>query len=185
LAPERRNLTRPDLFPPHEREPPTRYNRDRNQLPVHDPHWLPAQPQSLANRPVFSMTYRQRWQARNPYSTSLILVSRHFCSKKYVNSRLSAEQPHLSTPVHVVSFGEDKAMLVTATGKRNLKTLDHIIVACHTDNALCVLDAGSGTTSERSAGLRTMSGYIPTRVGVSFSSPLLSGKWWLILRLAS
>lgn len=129
--------------------------------------------------------YLQRWQARNPYSTSLILVSRHFCSKKYVNSRLSAEQPHLSTPVHVVSFGEDKAMLVTATGKRNLKTLDHIIVACHTDNALCVLDAGSGTTSERSAGLRTMSGYIPTRVGVSFSSPLLSGKWWLILRLAS
>ena len=70
-----------------------------------------------------------------------------FCSKKYVDSilsRLSAERLHLSTPVHAVSSGEDDAMLVTATGKR--ETFDHIIFACHTDDALRILDAGSGAT---------------------------------------
>jgi len=70
-------------------------------------------------------------------------------SKKYVDSILSelpAERRHLSTPVQAVSSGEGKATLVTATGKR--ETFDHIIFACHTDDALRILDAGGGATPE-------------------------------------
>jgi len=70
-------------------------------------------------------------------------------SKKYVDtilSELPAEQLHLSTPVHAVSSGEGKSILVTATGKR--ETFDHIIFACHADDVLRILDAGSGATPE-------------------------------------
>ena len=73
----------------------------------------------------------------------------HFCSKKYVDSilaRLPAERLHLSTPVHAVTSSEDNATLVTATGKR--ETYDHIIFACHTDDALRILDGGGGATPE-------------------------------------
>ena len=45
-----------------------------------------------------------------------------------------------------VSSGEGKVTLVTATGKR--ETFDHIIFACHTDDALRILDAGGGATPE-------------------------------------
>jgi len=76
-------------------------------------------------------------------------LSPPFRSKKYVDSilaKLPAEQLHLSTPVKAVSSGEGKVTLVTATGKR--ETFDHIIFACHTDDALRILDAGSGATPE-------------------------------------
>ena len=46
--------------------------------------------------------------------------------------------------MHAVLSGEDDAILVTASGKR--ETFDHIIFACHTDDALRILDAGSGAT---------------------------------------
>jgi len=72
-----------------------------------------------------------------------------FCSKKYVDSilsRLPAERLHLSTPVRAVTSGEDSGTLVTATGKR--ETFDHIIFACHTDDALRILDGGGGATPE-------------------------------------
>jgi len=48
--------------------------------------------------------------------------------------------------VHAVSSGKDNAILVTSTGKR--ETFDHIIFACHSDDALRILDAGSGATPE-------------------------------------
>jgi predicted NAD/FAD-binding protein len=77
----------------------------------------------------------------------LILI---FCfSKKYVESILSqlpAEQLHLSTPVHAVSSGKDNTILETATGEREM--FDHIIFACHSDDALRILDTGSGATPE-------------------------------------
>jgi len=68
-------------------------------------------------------------------------------SKKYVESILSqlpSAQLHLSTPVHAVWSGEGNVILETATGKR--ETFDHIIFACHSDDALRILDAGSGAT---------------------------------------
>jgi predicted NAD/FAD-binding protein len=74
-------------------------------------------------------------------------------SKTYVESilsRLPAERLHLSTPVHAVWSGERNAILETATGKR--ESFDHIIFACHSDDALRILDAGSGATpAEREA----------------------------------
>ena len=79
----------------------------------------------------------------------LILIFCLFCSKKYVDSilsRLPAKQLHLSTPVQAVSSGETNATLVTVAGER--ETFDHIIFACHTDDALRILDAGSGATPE-------------------------------------
>ena len=95
------------------------------------------------------MDYLQRWQVSNFHRTSLILIPCLFCSKKYVDSILSrfpAKRLHLSTPVQAVSSGKNNATLATATGE--CETFDHIIFACHTDDALRILDAGSGATSE-------------------------------------
>ena len=68
-------------------------------------------------------------------------------SKKYVESILSqlpSAQLHLSTPVHAVWSSEEDIILETATGKREV--FDHIIFACHSDEALRILDAGGGAT---------------------------------------
>ena len=138
------------------------------------------------------MAYLQRWQVRYLYRPSLILVFCLSCSKKYVDSilsRLPAKQLHLSTPVQAVSSGKTNATLVTATGKR--ETFDHIIFACHTDDALRILDAGSGATPEE----RDILGefrwskhdvwlHSDESVGVIFP-PHFLGKWWLTLRLVS
>jgi hypothetical protein len=73
-------------------------------------------------------------------------VDLHY-SKKYVESILSqlpSAQLHLSTPVHAVWSGEGNVILETATGIRD--TFDHIIFGCHSDDALRILDAGSGAT---------------------------------------
>lgn len=77
------------------------------------------------------------------------LVLIFVCSTKYVESiisRLPTGHLHLSSPVHAVSSSEGKATLVTATGKR--ETFDHVIFACHSDDALRILDAGGGATPE-------------------------------------
>ena len=140
------------------------------------------------------MAYLQRWKVRNPYSTSLILIfCLFFSSKKYVDSilsRLPAERLHLSTPVHAVSSVEDNAILVTAKGKR--ETFDHTIFACHTDDALRILDAGSGATPEEREILGAFRWtkndvwlHSDTSVGVIPPPPLRSGKWWLTHRVAS
>jgi predicted NAD/FAD-binding protein len=70
-------------------------------------------------------------------------------SKNYIDSILSklpAQQLHLSTPVHAVSSGEGKAILVTASGE--CETFDHIIFACHSGDALRIVDASGGATPE-------------------------------------
>jgi predicted NAD/FAD-binding protein len=54
----------------------------------------------------------------------------------------SSAQLHLSTPVHAVWSGEGNVILETAMGKREM--FDHIIFACHPDDALHIFDAGSG-----------------------------------------
>jgi predicted NAD/FAD-binding protein len=117
--------------------------------------------------------------------------SSFFCSKKYIDSILSqlpAERLHLSTPVHSVSSGEDNATLVTDKGTR--ETFDHIIFACHTDDALRILDAGSGATPEERDILGAFSWakndvwlHCDERVGVIL--PHRSERWWLTPRLAS
>ena len=75
-----------------------------------------------------------------------------FCSKKHVDtilSKLPAEQLHLSSPVHAVSSGEGKSILMTERlWQRETFEFDHIIFACHVDDALRILDAGSGATPE-------------------------------------
>ena len=80
-------------------------------------------------------------------------VAEFVASKQYVDSvlaKLPAEQLHLSTPVHAVSSAGDGLILETATGAR--EEFDHIIFACHSDDALHILNAGSGATSaEREA----------------------------------
>ena len=83
----------------------------------------------------------------------MTLCAEFHYSKKYVESILSklpAAQLHLSTPVRAVWSGEGNAILETAAGKR--ETFDYIIFTCHSDDALRILDAGSGATpAERDA----------------------------------
>ena len=94
------------------------------------------------------MAYHQRWQVGSAVvceSTPLRANFHH--SKKYVKSiisQLPSAQLHLSTPVHAVRSGEGNLVLETTTGKR--EAFDHIIFACHSDDALRILDAGSGPT---------------------------------------
>ena len=46
--------------------------------------------------------------------------------------------------MHAVSSGEGKVILVTASGE--CETFDHIIFACHSGDALRIVDAGGGAT---------------------------------------
>ena len=57
-------------------------------------------------------------------------------------SPLPAKRLHPSMPVHAVTSGKDNVTLIIATGK--WKTFNHIIFPCHMDDALCILDGGSG-----------------------------------------
>ena len=66
--------------------------------------------------------------------------------KKYVDlilSWLPAKRLHLSTHVCAVISGKT---LVTATGKHEM--FNHIIFACHMDDALHILDRGGGAMPE-------------------------------------
>jgi len=92
--------------------------------------------------------------------------------------------------VQAVSSGEGKATLVTATGKR--ETFDHTIIACHTDDALHILDAGGGATPEEREilGVYRWSKndvwlHSDVSVSVDSLSALCLGKWCLTLRIAS
>ena len=114
------------------------------------------------------------------------------CSKKYVKSilsRLPLGQLHLSMRVRAVSQSEGKVILLTASGGH--ETFDHIIFACHVDDALRILDAGSGATSEERDILSTFQWnrndvwvHSDKDVGVHFlSSP--QTKWWRTFKLSS
>lgn len=75
------------------------------------------------------------------------LRTENYYSIKYVEailSQLPAAQLHLSTPIHAVWLGEGNTTLETATSNR--VTFDHIIFACHSDDVMRILDAGSGAT---------------------------------------
>ena len=79
---------------------------------------------------------------------------------------------------------------MTATGKP--KMFDYIIFACRADDALRILDAGSGATPEEREILGAFRWnrndiwlHSDEDVSVHFLSSLRSEKWWLTLRLAS
>jgi predicted NAD/FAD-binding protein len=115
------------------------------------------------------------------------------CSKKYVESILSklpAEQLHLSTPVHAVSSGKDDMILETTTGER--EAFDHIIFACHSDDALRILDTGDEATPEERETLGAFRWsrnevWLHSDESVGVNSPLkfAVGKWQLTFGLAA
>jgi len=151
---------------------------------------LPVQPRLHAKHWKADMAHYQRWQVRDvtrpPPRSDFFFC----CSKKYVDtilSELPAEQLHLSTPVHAVSSGEGKSILVTATGKR--ETFDHIIFACHADDVLRILNAGSGATPEEREILGAFRWnrndvwlHSDEKVGVHSSPPFTRKKWLLTRR---
>lgn len=76
------------------------------------------------------------------------------CSQQYVESivsRLPTKQLHLSTSVDAVLSREGKMRLWAErlwTGKGGYETFDHIIFACHADDALRILNVGCEATHE-------------------------------------
>ena len=75
-------------------------------------------------------------------------------------------------------------MLVTAAGTH--EEFDHIIFACHTDDALRILDAGSGATPEERDILGAFRWakndvWLHSDESVSVILPFRSRKWWLTL----
>jgi predicted NAD/FAD-binding protein len=125
----------------------------RHGLPGQNPDPLYVQPPPVANHGKAFMAYNQRRQVSGVVCGGTTLCAEFYYSKKYVESILSqlpAAQLHLSMPVRAVWSGEGNAILETATGKR--ETFDYIIFTCHSDDALRILDAGSGATpTERDA----------------------------------
>ena len=93
------------------------------------------------------MAYYQRRQVGGVACVGPPVRAEIYYSKKYVEtilSQLPAAQLHLSTPVYAVRSGEGNITLETATGKR--EAFDHIIFTCHSNDALRILDTGSGAT---------------------------------------
>jgi predicted NAD/FAD-binding protein len=119
----------------------------RHRLPSENADTIHVQPPPVANNREAFMAYHQRWQVCSAVCEGTPIRADPHCSKKYVESILSqlpSAQLRLSTPVHAVWSGEGNVILETATGKREM--FDHIIFACHSDDALRILDAGSGAT---------------------------------------
>lgn len=101
----------------------------------------------VANNLEAFVAYHQRWQVGSAACGGTPLRADLHHSKTYVESILSllpSAQLHLSIPVHAVLSGEGNVILDPATGKH--ESFDHIIFACHSDDALRILDAGSGAT---------------------------------------
>jgi hypothetical protein len=118
----------------------------RPRLPSENADTIHVQPPPVANNWEAFMAHYQRWQVSAVCEGTHLRADLHY-SKKYVESILSqlpSAQLHLSTPVHAVWSGEGNVILETATGVR--ETFDHIIFACPSDDALRILDAGSGAT---------------------------------------
>jgi predicted NAD/FAD-binding protein len=119
----------------------------RHRLSSENADTIHVQPPLVANNWEAFMAYHQRWQVSSAICERTPLRADLDYSKKYVESILSqlpSAQLHLSTPVHAVWSGEGSVILETATGE--LETFDHIIFACHSDDALRILDAGGGAT---------------------------------------
>jgi predicted NAD/FAD-binding protein len=119
----------------------------RHRLSSENADTIHVQSPPVANNRQAFMAYHQRWQVGRVVCKGTPLRADLYYSKKYVESILSqlpSAQLHLSTPVHAVWSSERNVILETAAGKR--ETFDHVIFACHSDDALRILDAGSGAT---------------------------------------
>jgi len=85
-----------------------------------------------------------RYEYCLPSSASLKYPHSHLYVKRIV-SRLPPSQLHLSTPIRALETTPDgKVLLKTAGGKEEL--YDHVILACHSDTSLAILDGGEQTT---------------------------------------
>ncbi|KAI0042044.1 FAD/NAD(P)-binding domain-containing protein [Auriscalpium vulgare] len=73
-------------------------------------------------------------------------------SKKYVDtvvSALPASQLHVSTPIKSVSPSEHGGGVTLQTESGTIETFDHVIFACHSDQALRIINAGDrGATQD-------------------------------------
>jgi predicted NAD/FAD-binding protein len=150
----------------------------RRRLPSENADTIHVQPPPVANNWEAFMAHHQRWQVSAVCEGTPLRADLHY-SKKYVESivsQLPSAQLHLSTPVHAVLSGEGNVILETATGKR--ETFDHIIFGCHSDDALRILDAGSGATPAEREVLGAFRWsrnevWLHTDENVSFHSPLV------------
>ncbi|KAH9851833.1 FAD/NAD(P)-binding domain-containing protein [Lenzites betulinus] len=85
-------------------------------------------------------------------------------SRTYVEkilSKLPTSQLHLSTPIRAIKsipmssdLGKAHSVELTTAAGETL-TFDHVILACHTDTTVGILEAGGGMTTEESRILRT------------------------------
>ena len=83
---------------------------------------------------------------------STVMTCRVVYSRVYVESILSSlphDQLHLSTPVKSISTNpaEHSSVLLTTAGDET-ETYDFVVVACHSDTALEILNAGEGVTEK-------------------------------------
>ncbi|RPD62510.1 FAD/NAD(P)-binding domain-containing protein [Lentinus tigrinus ALCF2SS1-7] len=75
-------------------------------------------------------------------------------SRTYVQkilSRLPSSRLHLSTPIQSVKstrFSENAHIVELTTASGETMEFDHVILACHTDTTVDILNAGGGMTSE-------------------------------------
>jgi hypothetical protein len=120
------------------------------RLPGQGRNPLPIQPQLLAIHWKASVADHQRWQVRNErLQGRFILTYLSMFSVRITSPRsFPSCQPSSCTSQRLcaVSSGEGKAILVTASGE--CETFDHIIFACHSGDALRIVDASGGATPE-------------------------------------
>lgn len=94
------------------------------------------------------MANSQGWQVRTSFIwTDSILLD---ISKIYVDSILSnfpKERLHLSSPVKALQSLPTGQILLSIEGGSE-DTFDHVILACHSDAALQILESGDVTTEE-------------------------------------
>lgn len=75
----------------------------------------------------------------------------HCHSKQYVNtilSELPADRLHLSTPVTSILSRESSLQIKLTTADGKVELFDHVIMACHTDDTLRILNEGGGVSEE-------------------------------------
>lgn len=77
-------------------------------------------------------------------------------SRRYVEailSKLPASQLHLSTPIVGVSTPQQDTVTITSTDGRS-HVFDRVILACHSDMALSLIQAGQGITQREATILK-------------------------------
>jgi predicted NAD/FAD-binding protein len=86
---------------------------------------------------------------------SIFLFLKRICSHNYVKKILSELPPknlHLSTGIQSVktlpAADEQKPQVLLVTEHGEEVTYDHVILACHSDTSLQILQAGGGITGD-------------------------------------